>query len=186
VKTIILLVVAETSLCFEVPRLFYLIIPDQNKIKMASPSEDLSHRRKLALTIGNGNYTQRVNKLDQSVKNANDLANSLKTINFEVTRENNIPKEIMKRIQEFTDKIMDGDLILVYFSGHSYQVKNNNYLIPTDDARIDTDDDVETFGSNAERIVDRLIREKPSCVAILILDCYRPYVLKSASTSNRK
>jgi uncharacterized caspase-like protein len=155
---------------------------------MPSSSEDLFDRRKLALIIGNGNYSQRINKLDQSVKNANDLANLLKTINFDVMTQNNIPNEIMKRIQEFVDefKIRDGDLILVFFSGNAYQFNGRNYLIPIDDTRIDDDEDVEVFGTDVKRILDRLMENRPSCVVVFILDCCRPYVLKNASKSTCK
>ena len=155
---------------------------------MPSFSEDLSDRRKLALIIGNGNYSQRINKIDQSVRDANDLANLLKTINFDVSTQNNIPNEIMKQVQQFVDEseVEDGDLILFYFSGHTYQFNDKNYLIPTDDTRIEDDDDVEIFGTDVKRILERLMENRPSCVIIFILDCCRSYTLKNASTSNCK
>jgi uncharacterized caspase-like protein len=155
---------------------------------MASSTEDLSDPRKLALIIGNGDYSEQINKLDQSVENANELIDLLKTMNFRVCPKHNIREDILERTQEFTDEfeIKDGDLILFYFLGHAYQIDGKNYLIPVDDTRIDEDEDVKDFGADVQRIIERLIKKRPSCVAILILDCCRPYKLRNGSTSNGK
>jgi uncharacterized caspase-like protein len=155
---------------------------------MASSSEDLSGLRKLALIIGNGDYSEQINKLDQSVENANEVVDVLKTMNFRVCLKHNIREDILERTQEFTDEfeIKDGDLILFYFSGHAYQVNGKNYLIPVDDTRIDEDEDVKDFSADVQRIIDRLTKNRPSCVTILILDCCRPYKPRNGPTSNGK
>jgi uncharacterized caspase-like protein len=151
---------------------------------MASSNRNLSDRRKLALIIGNDNYHRKENELRNSVKNAKELSASLRDINFHVTMYENVSqeKQMMEKVQDFERTITDGDLILFYFCGHGYQFNEKNYLIPVDDTKIDSDEDVADLGTDVERILARLRENKPLCVVILILDCSRSYVLQDAST----
>ncbi|CAF3307644.1 unnamed protein product, partial [Rotaria sp. Silwood2] len=119
---------------------------------MATCNESSSIRRKLALIIGNGNYSRPQNRLTHPVMNANDLCDSLKKINFNVTTVIDLVKqEMLKRITEFSKAISDGDLILFYFSGHGYHVNGENYMIPIDDDNIKADCDFEDFAVNFQR-----------------------------------
>jgi uncharacterized caspase-like protein len=154
---------------------------------MATCIQDLSDRRKLALIIGNGNYHRPENRLNNSIKNAQELTNLLKTINFEVKTQCNRKKhDITMDFIDFSEKVRDGDLIFLYLSGHAYQVSDKNYFIPTDDARIETNRDVEDFAIDIELMLTRLVKKNPSYVTILILDCCRPYVMKGASAATCK
>ncbi len=149
--------------------------------------EDLSNCRKLALVIVNGDYHRSQNKINSSMKNAQELSNLLKTMNFEVeTILNRNKHEINTGIIDFSKKVHDGDLILLYMSGHACQVNGKNYFIPVDDVRIETSGDVEDFGVDMESKLARVVRRNPSYVTILILDCCRSYVLKGASTATCK
>ncbi|CAF5207624.1 unnamed protein product, partial [Rotaria magnacalcarata] len=94
-------------------------------------------RRKLALIIGNDNYSTTYNKLDDSVKNAKNMRNLLKQIAFDVTMHTNIDANMMELIKKFCEQIDNGDLVLFYFSGHGCQVNGENYLIPIDDSKIE-------------------------------------------------
>ena len=75
-------------------------ISDISKL-MATSRPTLSIRRKLALIIGNGEYSQKHNRLDYSIKNAKDLSALLKSIDFHVTLVCNSNK------QEMVDGIVD-------------------------------------------------------------------------------
>jgi uncharacterized caspase-like protein len=151
---------------------------------MLSSSEDLSHRRKLALIIGNGNYSQPVNKLSESAKNANNLGNLLKKIKFDVTIHTDVSQEdeMMEKVKNFVGTIKTGALVFFYFSGHGCQVEKENFLIPVHDERIDDSENVKELATNFQRILKRLINKKRQCRTIIILDCCRPYVLSDAST----
>jgi uncharacterized caspase-like protein len=173
-------------------------------------ADGASSHRKLALIIGNNKYKRRNNRLKHSVKNAKKLSHLLKAINFNCTTYYNIDKEMMDNISNFAKTIMDGDIVLFYFSGHCRQVAGENYLIPTDDDRIEndidvaeigtsakraldrlmmrTDDDIDVadLGANAEHALDNLTDKKKPYVTIFILDCCQQYFLKNESTSNRK
>jgi uncharacterized caspase-like protein len=154
---------------------------------MASSIKDLSDRRKLALIIGNGNYHRSKNKIDSSMKNVQELSNLLKTMNFEVeTILNQNKHEINTGIVDFSKKVHEGDLILLYMLGHACQVNDKNYFIPVDDVRIETSGDVEDFGVDVESKLARVVRKNSSYVTILILDCCRSYFLKGASTATCK
>jgi uncharacterized caspase-like protein len=89
-------------------------------------------------------------------------------------------------IVDFSKKVCDGDLILFYFTGNVYQLNDKNYLIPIDDARIETSRDIEDFTVDVELVLTRLIKRNPSYVTIFILDCSSPYVLRGASTPTCK
>ena len=147
-----------------------------------------STRQKLALVIGNDSYTRSTNRLENSTRNAEELGYSLEDMGFTVTMKANIvnAKELMKEVQQFCDTIEDNDLIVFYFSGHAYHFEGHNYLLSTDDSRIDSGEDVGELGTDVRRIVERLLQDKPSCIAVVILDCCRPYVLGSSTEPNRK
>ncbi|CAF1213549.1 unnamed protein product [Rotaria magnacalcarata] len=142
-----------------------------------------SLRRKLALIIGNDEYNESYNKLENSKKNANDLSASLKTINFDVDTYVDLTRvKFHKHIIEFSKKINDGDLILFYFAGHGFQFNDKNYFIPSD-AEIEVDKDVELFGIDAQRTLERFFKKNRSYATIFILDCCRPYLLKNIEKS---
>jgi uncharacterized caspase-like protein len=154
---------------------------------MATSNRNPTSRRKLALIIGNDDYSQPCNKLDQCTNNISDLNDLLETINFDVSPYCNLTRRQMKsRVTEFSKKINNGDLIFFYFSGHGYQCDNKNYLIPVDDEGIEIDKDAEDFATNFKRILEELVIKDRTYVAIFILDCWKPYLLKDARASDCK
>jgi uncharacterized caspase-like protein len=154
---------------------------------MASSSQDLSIRRKLALIIGNGDYHRTENRLSNSVNNAKELSGLLKTIDFHVKTVCNLTKhQMVTEIIDFARMVDNRDLILFYFAGHSHSIEDRNYLMPVDDDKIETNRDVEDFAINVELILSRLVKRNQSSVTILILDCCRSYVLKGVSRTTCK
>ena len=75
---------------------------------------------------------------------------------------------------------------LFYFSGHGCHSNGKNYLIPVDDAKIETERDLEELSVSVEGIVERLVHGRQSYATILILDCCILYRLKRTSISTRK
>ncbi|CAF3256240.1 unnamed protein product [Rotaria socialis] len=140
-------------------------------------------RRKLALIIGNDNYSKTYNKLNGSVKNAKKIRNLLKQIAFDVTIHTNIDANMMELIQNFCEQIDNGDLVLFYYSGHGCQVNGENYLIPIDDSNIEAETDVEDIGILVKNILKRLIEKNPSYATIAIFDCCVPYNLQNPTSS---
>ncbi|CAF3902184.1 unnamed protein product [Adineta steineri] len=136
----------------------------------------LSSQRKRALVIGNNNYSRPESKLRHCINDANDFSDLLKSINFNVTVKfdlANVP--MVTTIRDFSRSIVDGDLVLFYFSGHGYQVKDKNFLMPIDDQEIETEEDVEDFAVCVETTMNNISKRSPSSVTLFILDCCRTY-----------
>lgn len=138
----------------------------------------------MALIIANQAYTLSENRLDESLKTkAKKLSDSLKDINYCTRHDSNV-KNIMDWIKGEVRSVGKAELILFYFAGHCCQIKDKNYLIPIDDTEINVGN-VEDNERSVSRIIDRL-REKTSGIVVVILDCYRPYSLRKASSTSRK
>ena len=143
--------------------------------------------RKVALIIGNDNYSRSKNKLKHSAKNAKTLSDLLQTIDFNVSETHtNIERDDETNVilRNFAGTIEDGDLILFYYSGHGYHIENKDYLIPVGDKHIENDSDIVDFSVNIEHALQLLIEKKRSCVTIFILDCSTPYCLKKEPTTD--
>ena len=118
--------------------------------------------------------------------NFKKLATSLKEMNFEhVSIQYNID-DIMGWIQGVISKVQDGDSIFFYYFGHCYGVDGANYLIPHNDNKIISEDDVELSRRNVKRIIDRLKEQTPSGIVIAILDCYKSYLLTNVEPTSCK
>ncbi|CAF1324350.1 unnamed protein product [Adineta ricciae] len=136
----------------------------------------LTPRRKLALVIGNNDYQRPESKLRHCINDANDLTDTLTSIGFLVHKNINLTnQQMVDAIADFSHRIIDGDLVLFYFSGHGYQVEHANYLMPIDDEKIITEDDVKDRAVPVERTLNRLAKRNPSYVTLFILDCCRAY-----------
>jgi uncharacterized caspase-like protein len=137
--------------------------------------------KKYALIIGNNDYRRKANRLTDSLKNARELDYILERINFTVMRHEDVSdeNEIIEQVIVFTRTFKNGDIVLFYYSGHANQCNGNNYLIPTNDTTINSEQDIEVFGANVQRILDRLTENKPSSVFVFILDCCRPLATTS-------
>ncbi|CAF1689953.1 unnamed protein product, partial [Adineta ricciae] len=143
-------------------------------------------RRKVALTIGNGDYTRSDNKLTHCTKNAADLSDLLQKIGFDINEiHTNIKRDDEMNIifQKFANTIEDDDIILFYFSGHGYQIDHVNYLIPIGDKYIENESDIADFGVNAEHALELLLEKKKSYAMIFILDSPTSYSFKDKSES---
>jgi WD40 repeat protein len=88
--------------------------------------------RRLALVIGNGNYTQ-AGKLNNTLNDANAMASVLQELGFEVIKITDGNYEQMKNaIYTFGDRIQDVNVSLFYYAGHGLEVDGTNYLVPVD------------------------------------------------------
>ena len=143
---------------------------------MSISSAPVANRKKLALIIGNNDYSRPQSKLQHCINDATDLSATLESLGFQVHKHLNLTNvQMIEAIGSLTKLISDGDLVLFYFSGHGYQVKAFNYLMPVDDECIETENDVADFAVSVERTMDQLARRNQSHVTIFILDCCRTY-----------
>lgn len=132
---------------------------------------------RIALVIGNADYTDYGMQLTKPVNDANDMAKMLEEeLGFEVVKGlNQTREEMFNTIQEFRDKAFGKDVLLVYYSGHGIGTDQGNFLMPID-AELTSKGDVElkcvpvnTIITNVETATDGNTDAK----MIIILDACR-------------
>lgn len=129
-----------------------------------------------ALIIGNSEYTSK--KLDNPVNDANDIAEVLVRLGFDVTLVVNANATTQdKVITDFATNINDVDVALLYFAGHGFQLNNENYL-----AAIDTNFDDEQHAKHSSFPLNMLLSyfdKATNKTSIIILDACRDILKKS-------
>jgi uncharacterized caspase-like protein len=140
---------------------------------------------RLALIIGNGDY-QGAPKLDNPVNDANDMAQVLKNLGFEVIKKHNLGNRAMTQVvQDFgTQLLKQGGIGLFYFSGYGLQVKGRNFLVPVD-AKIKSEADIPWESLDANRVLAQM-EQANNGVNIVILDASRDNPYKSNIKSLKK
>lgn len=102
-------------------------------IAIASVSQlhgETGHRK--ALVIGNNNYLH-ANVLLNATNDARDVANVLVTLGYSVTRALNVSRSRLNdTVTLFDQSLASGDMAVIYYSGHGFQVEGENYLVPID------------------------------------------------------
>jgi hypothetical protein len=132
---------------------------------------------RMALVIGNADYKDA--PLDNPVNDANDMADVLRQLGFEVLLKTNVDRRTMiTAIQDFGQRLQNGSVGLFYYSGHGLQAQNLNYLLPID-ANIKSEADVEFETVNANRVLGQMEQANERGVNLLILDACRNNPYKS-------
>src|SRR5690349_6032556 len=92
--------------------------------------EDFHTEKRVALVIGNSAYVN-APPLKNPINDAQDMAQTLRGIGFDVIYKENLNQNDMKRaIREFGAKIKNSGVGLFYYAGHGVAVKGINYLVP--------------------------------------------------------
>lgn len=109
---------------------FYVTCEPSTKAK--DEKQPFVHGKRVALVIGNSTYASAA-KLNNTVNDANSMAETLKDLGFDVIKLTNASYEQMKNaIYSFGDKIQEVDVCLFYYAGHGLEVDGTNYLVPVD------------------------------------------------------
>ncbi len=141
-------------------------------------SQNLS---RIALVIGNSQYLNA--SLKNPVNDALDLAETLKSLNFEViTLTNASKKQMQQAIRHFGDQLKNKNKIgLFFFAGHGMQIDGENYLIPLK-ANIENGDEVPVEAISVNRILAKMETAQNN-FNLLILDACRnnPYARRFRS-----
>ena len=90
--------------------------------------------RRVALVIGNADYTSAGRLNNPRARRAMSSAASLRAIGFEtVTVANDATREKMTdALRAFSSEAEKADWAVVYYSGHGMEVNGTNYLVPVD------------------------------------------------------
>jgi len=132
------------------------------------------HAARLALVIGNAAYND--GPLRNPVNDARAMDQKLTTLGFKVQRIENLKRQqIGRTITTFANTVRAGDDVVVFYAGHSVQVKGVNYL-PAVDADIQSEEDVALNSLNLNALMERLDEAKAG-LKIMFLDACRnnPY-----------
>jgi uncharacterized caspase-like protein/Flp pilus assembly protein TadD len=121
-------------------------------ILLASPGFSQSYQKRLALVIGNSQYTHG-GALPNPVNDARAMATSLQSLGFEVLKYENVSQAQMKQaINAFGLKLKGYEVGLFYYAGHGIQNKGMNYMIPVE-ADLQAEEQVEYDCVAADRVL---------------------------------
>ena len=92
---------------------------------------NLLQAKKLALVIGNSDYQQGF--LPNPTKDADLIAQNLRSVGFSVTLKKNLTTayDMEEVINTFAKTLSSDDIAVVYYAGHGVQCNGKNYLMPT-------------------------------------------------------
>ena len=140
-------------------------------------------QKRVALVIGNDSY-KNVTPLRKAANDAQRMAQTLKGLGFEVIAGTNQDRRAMSNsLTNFERALGPGDTAFFFFAGHGFQIKGENYLLPTD-VPLALDGEEEKVHENsflARRIMER-VRNKGVRTTILVLDACRNNPFERAGT----
>jgi hypothetical protein len=126
--------------------------------------------RRVALVIGNSAYKD--SPLLNPVNDAQAMAQTLRSLRFEVLYGENLSQNDMKRnIRAFGEKIRNGGVGLFYYAGHGIQIRGTNYLIPVG-ATIGSEEEVEYESVDVGLVLAQMAAARNQ-LNIVILDACR-------------
>jgi len=130
--------------------------------------------KRVALLVGNNAY-QNVPRLQTAVNDARSVGTTLRGLGFSVIlAENQSRRAMSEALLAFDKAIEPGDIALFFFAGHGFEIRGQNYLLPTDipEVREGQEELIRDSAFPADRIIDRL-QARGARTAVLVLDACR-------------
>lgn len=132
--------------------------------------------KRVALIIGNSTYAKVV-QLPNPARDAAAMGKLLREAGFDTVEvKTDLGAAPLKRaLRDFSDKLRDADVAVLFYAGHGIEVSGTNYLIPTD-AVLERDMDVEDEAISLDRIAQ--VMQQAKRLRLIILDACRdnPFV----------
>lgn len=141
-------------------------------VTVATPDQSAKTRsgRRLALVIGNNRY-RNVPALANAVEDATSIANSLRTVGYQVTLRTDITqKDMQAALRTFSGQLQGGDEVLFYFAGHGVQLGAANYLLPVDIAG-ESEAQVRDDAVQLQRVLDDIAEQKVRFTLAMVDAC---------------
>ena len=127
--------------------------------------------RRVALVVGNSQYTNPSLVLFNPKNDAEDVAGVLRTLGFEVILKIDATKrDLDLAMSQFARLATAADAALFYFAGHALQYQGRNYLMPAD---AELEDEISLRYQLVWLDDIRAAMERASGVKIMILDACR-------------
>src|SRR5215475_5997716 len=139
-------------------------------------TEERPDANQLALIIGNGNYPDAAEPLNQPINDASGLANAMRRRGFDVDVVEDATKADMARaVERLKSRIQPGSVVMLFFGGYGVQSRHETYMIPTD-AVIWKEGDVRQEGTSVETVL-HAVNERGAGATLAVLDASRrnPY-----------
>jgi len=137
-----------------------------------APKENpVNDPKRKAVVVGMSDYGGNMS-LDNTLNDANDMANVFTKLGFEVTLlTNNDLRNLRINLSKWYNSIEGNDMAVFYFSGHGMEVDGKNYLIPVG-AEMASQADVPDYTLSVDNVL-RNMNEKQVKMKLLILDACR-------------
>jgi uncharacterized caspase-like protein len=160
---------------------FYLFV-FAAAISFGLPATSLAAPR-VALVIGNAEYSEAAARLPNPANDAKDIANSLTALGFDVTLRTDASLDDMKRaVKDFSAKITNAEIAVFFYAGHALQFQSNNYLLPVN-AALGSERDALLDGFDVGNVI--YLMGSSRAKKIIILDACRDNPFKDKfRTSN--
>jgi formylglycine-generating enzyme required for sulfatase activity len=149
---------------------------------LVSVNDKPSSDKKVALVVGNRLYQYGV--LNNTVNDAEDVAAVLRKMGFEVIfRKNLNHRQMNQAIYSFKKRLSETKGIgFFYFAGHGARVVGTNYLLPIDNDKIISEDDLQYEAVDARKVLNAM-QDARNNLNIIVLDACRdnPYSVAGRS-----
>jgi len=140
---------------------------------------------RLALIIGNSDYPDADEPINQTINDARGLADAMHRHGFDVDVVEDATKADMARaVEGLKSRIKPGSVVMLFFGGYGVQSGHESYMIPTD-ATIWKESDVRREGMSVETVFDAM-KERGASAKLVVLDASRrnPYERRFRSYSH--
>ncbi|AFZ45567.1 peptidase C14 caspase catalytic subunit p20 [Halothece sp. PCC 7418] len=139
---------------------------------LSHPRDRADNRRRVALVIGNADYTVG-SPLQNPVNDATDITAMLQELGFDkvITVTDADLRKMESAVNNFTNELQSGSVGLFYYAGHGMQTQGENYLIPID-AEIQSESDIRYESLPLGKVLGRM-EDAGNGVNIVILDACR-------------
>ncbi|MFL6973869.1 MAG: caspase domain-containing protein, partial [Xanthobacteraceae bacterium] len=108
---------------------------------------------RVALVIGNSGYHSAAS-LPNPVRDAQAIADLFRNAGFDVVHARNDlgNLELRRAVREFAEVALRAEIAVIFFAGHGFEFRGENYLLPVD-AKLATDQDVEDEAVPLDRLI---------------------------------
>jgi uncharacterized caspase-like protein len=125
--------------------------------------------KRVALVIGNSEYA--LGPLKNPVNDADDLAEALKRLHFEVVQRKDLTiRAFDDAIDDFVERATEADVAMFFFSGHGLQIDKRGFLVPVD-FEIGSESAALRQLLAIQEVVSRI--ERAAKVSVVVLDACR-------------
>lgn len=161
--------------------LFVIALASDFALKTAIAAPGPQAERRVALVIGNSHYSK-IESLANPVNDSRAMHEALTKVGFEVFAGEDLTlSEFNSLVDDFKRAAKDADTALVYYSGHGFQLRGQNYLVPSD-AQLETPAAIDIETVRLDTLIADL--QDPARQTLIFLDACRNNPLPPSRRTN--